>query len=382
MSIQTLAEFPAKRSEVLALIEEHFPQGAAPTMPTSLEQEFPLLLNPTKAQNNYFIEVDGRIAATASSYVADLRIPGYQRPLRIVGIGLVVTHPDFRKQGHSQKLLTHIEQQASRQGAMIAVLWSDLVEFYEKQGYMLAGRELTWDVTSLNQLSVSGMDLSSHETNTNIQFVKAIASDSEALAELSKNSQIAFFRDATQWSLDLRIPDSETWIAKNGENKIFASLSIGKGRDLREVIHEFLGNPAYFVALMDQMEVGGVEIKRLQLPPSSTLTTFLEQQGLKGQVGPLCFAKAIAPRAFASFLNENLFSLYNLKIDFDVNGPIYRIQDSKGVFFESDETAHLIQLALGPWTLDEYEDLHPLVKEKLGPLKLPIGFYLWGFDSV
>jgi hypothetical protein len=80
--------------------------------------------------------VDGvDVLASATQY--DLTAVLGQRPVRVCGIGAVLTQPAHRAGGHAQELVGRLLDQAARDGAAMALLFSDMSHEHQPTGFDL-----------------------------------------------------------------------------------------------------------------------------------------------------------------------------------------------------------------------------------------------------
>ncbi len=92
-------------------------------------------LNENLASRCWVAELDGRIAAMLVGwFIVDE-----------IHIATIATHPDFRKQGIGEKLLTHALQSAKTEGAVSSFLEvrennTAAIAMYQKFGYVESGR--------------------------------------------------------------------------------------------------------------------------------------------------------------------------------------------------------------------------------------------------
>ena len=82
---------------------------------------------------------DGRVLSTAKRY--DLRARLDEREIQIVGLGAVFTPLDQRGHGHAAVIVERIVEAAARDGAELAVLFSEIgPEFYAASGFVAIPR--------------------------------------------------------------------------------------------------------------------------------------------------------------------------------------------------------------------------------------------------
>ena len=81
-----------------------------------------------------FALVDGDdVLASATQY--DLAVVFEQRPVRVFGIGAILTPPAHRAGGHAMELVERLLDEAARNGAAIALLFSDISHEHQPTGF-------------------------------------------------------------------------------------------------------------------------------------------------------------------------------------------------------------------------------------------------------
>ena len=80
------------------------------------------------------VDHGGRLLASAKRYRYDVRIDGLDGWM--CGIGAVLTPPEHRGQGHAARLIEHMVDEAQREGALVAGLFSEIGEaYYSRLGF-------------------------------------------------------------------------------------------------------------------------------------------------------------------------------------------------------------------------------------------------------
>jgi predicted N-acetyltransferase YhbS len=80
------------------------------------------------------VAADGTLLASAKRYRCDVRLDG--RDGWMCGIGAVITPPAQRGRGHARTLIERMMQEARRDGALFASLFSEIgAEYYERLGF-------------------------------------------------------------------------------------------------------------------------------------------------------------------------------------------------------------------------------------------------------
>jgi predicted N-acetyltransferase YhbS len=126
----TLVEYP----KVLEFLKENL----RPEQTWSIDREYPTALSPKNLHNMQIITGESKEVLSH----AVLRPTIIKTPLaafQLAAIGSVITSEKARNQGLSKNIIRKCEELALKQGCEIAILWSNLHEFYQKLNYeMLA----------------------------------------------------------------------------------------------------------------------------------------------------------------------------------------------------------------------------------------------------
>ena len=370
----------------MKLIEVVFPKGSPVSAPVRPEVEFALLLDPKNSPRNVFVRAEkNQVVAAASYRLFDIPVPGQKKALRIAGVGLVVTDPAYQRKGLGHKIQEEIERRAQSEGALISVLWSDMVQFYTRLGYVVAGTEMQWQLDK-NDLSVLRNRLKAEvpDKNSGVELV-ALRDFSEALRSLYKHNGSGPLRDWARYEVLLSLPDTFGYAAMNHVTKqIQAYALMGKGRDLRDTVHELIGANSSIKFLIKKLSTHASSGLRVHLPPGSALQNEISHWlGTQPTKSALAFFKVLRGSDFANWMSglkdflPNGVSVANLPGD---KGFVMRSQ--LVTFFESSDYGHLLQLFLGPYAVHELEGLPGNLTQHLSSMTRSLPLYFWGFDSV
>jgi predicted N-acetyltransferase YhbS len=381
MELCDLAQKPQLRESVLALMQAEFPQGEKQSSLLPFDEEFAALLKDNAPERILFCLDEGQSPVAALAWKPFTLKQG----LKIAALGLVVTRGDHRKRGLSRKLVLEAETRAVAQGAALMCLWSDLLEFYTKLGYVLASSEISWDLTQIDDVE----ELAISE-NLPADAIRALSlSDVSELQKVYASEAMGPERETRVFERQLAQSDSLA-LAHVSDAKILAYALAGKGRDLRNVIHELVGEPASFPALLTatraellrrsdsaQMPV------RLQFPYSHPVQPDLEALFASGEQGAVCFAKILLIEKFIDALNLELvaqdFAELRIRYLRDINA--WALSDKTQDIFLSPDPAHLLQIFCQPWELSELEGLPGRTLKRLEGWR-PYPLYFWGSDGV
>jgi hypothetical protein len=127
-------------------------------------------------------------------------------------------------------LMSHLEQTAQAQNLQALVLWSDLLEFYQTLGFTSIGRELRFTISRDDRGRSTGIMAASRESLSD--------QDLGSLLRHRPKLDWTLDRSAAEFRTLLSIPDTNLFVRRKG-SKIQSWMLIGKGADMRGVIHEW-----------------------------------------------------------------------------------------------------------------------------------------------
>ncbi len=192
--------------------------------------EYPLVLDREDTVTSWCAYKYGALVSHANLWPRTLKHLSSQKTIAIGLIGNVATHPDHRGQGHMSTLFDHLAKIAQSQNLQALVLWSDMFPFYQTLGFSSIGRETRFEIVKDDRPRSTGISIASLKTVTDLDLEVMLSS-----------------RPRLDWTLDrtleefrtlLSIPDTHLFIRRKGQ-KIVSWLLIGKGTDMRGVIHEW-----------------------------------------------------------------------------------------------------------------------------------------------
>ncbi len=381
MELFDLAQKPELRQRVLELMQAEFPKGETQSKTLPFEEEFAALLADNDPSRILFCLDDGGSPIAALAWKPFTLKQG----LRLAALGLVVTRSDHRKRGLSRKLVLEAETRASAEGASLICLWSDLLEFYTKLGYVLASSEISWDLSQIDDVE----ELAISENLPEDALRPLTESDIPELQRVYGSEPLGPKREARVFARQLAQSDTLA-LGHVRDGKLLAYALAGKGRDLRNVVHEMIGEPASFpalltaarTALLSRADSAQMPV-RLQFPYTHPVQPDLEALFASGEQGAVCFAKILHIENFIEALNLELivqdFAELRIRYLRDINA--WALSDKTQDIFLSPDPAHLLQIFCQPWELSELEGLPGRTLKRLEGWR-PYPLYFWGSDGV
>ena len=283
---------------------------------------------------------------------------------KVAAIGSVVTAPEYRNQGHSQTLLNHCVESATQDGADIAILWTDLFDFYRKLDFELAGFETN-----------AILDKPLNAPSLGLRFLESSKIDPSAILNLYSQHTVGSIRTPEELRKFLAIPNSRVFTAWDSENRLKAYAVEGKGADLKGYIHEWGGGVSELLALFSHVQTQISSNVHVIMPRSSqNLRTRLTQAGAQINYGYLGMIRPLH--------TENLITkTKRYALSLGIQDFIFE-KDSAGEFkigrgtqiFKTKDLKTLTQVLFGTPDSTHYDSI-------LSPI-LPIPMWIWGWDSV
>ncbi len=379
--IKNLNDEPKSHDAVFHLIEENFPKGSPLSRALALEEEFFQLLNPKNRKQVLFLEdtESGKILSSVSWHSFEVNFPT-GRTLRVAAIGLVVTARDARGKGHAKSLMDAAENAATQNGALLCFLWSDLLEYYAKRDYLPLGSELSW-ILEAEDKALRERKLLNEFNLKDISCREAEKKDLAACLELYHDLQIGPKRTLETFQAFRNLPNTSFLVVSSPTLPLAGYGLIGKARDLRNTLHEVVGNKVVVPALLRELfALPEATNLRVQYPPEGPLAEELVYW--LGNATPEAFSliKVLQPQAFIAWMEKNA-PLPGIKIQ-SLGERGFRLLGRGGKeYFKSADPAHLIQLFMSPFHPSEFGILPDEALKTLSNFRA-LNPYFWGLDSV
>ncbi len=198
---------------------------------SSVHLDYPHIFAQENLAGIRVIGCDQRIVALTATDRFVLR--SGDRRLMLGGIGSVATDARYQGRGFASRLVEDACLRLADQGVAIAVLWSDIPEFYERLGFRWAGTELFFQLHS---------DLwQARRSLQRFRIGPVTPDDIDQVDRLHRQLPVWHERCETLWKGFLSIPHSRflgAWM----DDQLFAYLAIGKGADMVNHVHEWAGD--------------------------------------------------------------------------------------------------------------------------------------------
>ncbi len=358
----------APQTTEFPLVMSFLNQSLRPKEEWSIQQEYPTALTPSNIHNMRIIaEDEGGILSHAVLKPLIVRSP--HMIFKVGAIGSVVTAPEARNQGYSSQIIDECLANAETQNCDVAILWTDIYEFYRRMGFELAGYEISFVIDRPLESKAEGL-----------RFLKSDRVAPEPILKLYNQHSVAVHRSLEDIRKYLNIPQTQVYTAWDQKNQLVAYAIEGKGVDLKGYIHEWGGGLQEIVALLNFIQSQNAEITMMVPRHSQNLLAFLKTQRVLCNEGFLGMVKIVAHEQLFAKIKKAFRGQGIADFVLEKQEDLYVFGTSKNLITIRGEE-NLTRLLFGPIN---YADLNIFDAETLQKLDrlLPLGFWMWGWDSI
>lgn len=361
-------------------------EGPRPPQDHEINGVFSFLNTHLRPRENWSITAEYPVAFASGNY-GNMRIikendevlsHAVMRPLivkstcglfKVGAIGSVVTSTDHRNQGLSRQILESCVSAARDHGCDIAILWTNLYDFYRKLGFELAGSEVSL---------VIDRDL---KLETNYKIVEGNKVDPEAIHKLFLSHTVCSLRNLDETRRYMQIPNTRMYTAWDANGAIKAFAVEGKGADLDGYIHEWAGSVSALMALFDYIrKVQKRNITIISPRHSINLIQQLKAQGIRSHEGFLGMIKILNHNNLFSKLKRYARAMGVGELVLEKQGEYYYFGSEDNIF-KTDSDADLIRLIFGPQRPSEIHKFDPSTTKMFEEI-FPVDMWIWGWDSI
>jgi len=334
----------------------------------SIDKEYPTALNLANRHNMNIVVSEDKVVSHA--VLKPLIVKSPHLIYKIGAIGSVITDEEYRNQGLSHKILNESLSLAKQQNCDVAILWTNLYDFYRKLGFELGGYEIS--LTFERQMAYD---------YTQYKYSKDKNVSVEALAKIYTQHSVATIRSQDEFRKFLSIPNTQLYTIWNLNGTLAGYAIEGKGADLSNYIHEWGGSVTAIKNLLAYIShVKNHPFNFIAPKHSVNLINELKKyadyvnEGYLGMIRITNF-EGLAMKLKKAFRNvgvsDFVFEKNQDAILFGCNGDLYTIESEKD----------LIPILFGPIDFDTQDIFKPETAQKLKTL-LPLPLWIWGWDSV
>ncbi len=351
-------------------INEFLDKTLRPQVNWSLQEEYPLAFAETNRDNIRVIKEDNKVVAHAVVHTNIIKT--HFHLFRVGLIGSVVTDETKRGQGMSREIIKSCLQNCKDQNCDLAILWTDLFNFYSQFGFEVAGSEVALQVTP----DFTG------EIKDSIKIMDTPKVSAQALLKVYNKHQMRSVRQVSDIQKYLQIPNTEVYTAWNNlTNALEAYCVVGKGADFSNYIHEWGGSVSSILSLTKHIvEKKQAPITLITPPQCQNLISQMEKHRAKKFFGVLGMIAITNPESFCAKIKKGARTLGYDSFVFDFKEGRYFFGYGDEIYC-TDSDQDITRLVFGPV---EPQQIHSFSETALDALKeiFPIPFWVWGWDSI
>lgn len=344
-------------------------QTLRPHQPWSISDEYPNALLPNNIHNISIVKDGNEVVSHA--VLKPLIVKSPHVIFKIGTIGSVVTKENHRNQGFSQKTIQNCIELARQQSCDIAILWTDLYEFYQKMGFELSGFEVSMVIEKEFTSPTKKFYRFSEEKNVS----------PEALLRIYSLHSVNSVRTADDIRKFLSIPNTKLYTAWSSDHQLLAYAVEGKGADLNGYIHEWGGHVSDLLSLLSHVRAVKKSAVTLIAPRhAENLIQQLKPYTPIISEGFLGMMKIIHFEQLAAKIKRAMRAEGFSQIVLEKHPQHYLFGYGENLITLNHDS-DLIRLLFGPIdinTLDLFTDETKQIFAKIFPLPL----WIWGWDSI
>ncbi|HEX7675422.1 MAG TPA: GNAT family N-acetyltransferase [Bdellovibrio sp.] len=334
----------------------------------SIAAEYPTALTPNNLHNMRIIADDDKVLSHA--VMKPLIIKSPHVIYKVGAIGSVVTDDQHRGQGLSTQVIQDCLKSASEQSCDIAILWTDLFDFYRRLGFELAGSEISFIIEE-------NFEVPAHT----LRFSTDSKVSPDAIYRLYSQHSVNSVRTIEETRKFLSIPETKVYTAWEPNGQLAAYAIEGKGIDLGGYIHEWGGSVSKLMALFSFIRAQKnqpftVICPRHAMNLIENLKTkhVTMNQGFLGMIKLVNFEQLAGKikRAFrAEGVADIVLEKHQNHFVFGIGQDLYTINN------ETD----MVRLLFGPI---DYRAIGIFKEETIQKFEkiFPLALWIWGWDSI
>jgi predicted GNAT family N-acyltransferase len=356
-----VTEYP----EILSFLDK----SLRPDHTWSIAAEYPTALQQTNMHNIRIIKDGQEVLSHAVLKPLILKSP--IAIYKIAAIGSVVTSSNHRKLGLSSQIIEACLNEAIAQNCDLAVLWTDLFDFYRKFGFEVTGSELSILIDHALPTRMQGITI---REGSNV--------DPAAILKLYNRHTVGTVRTQEEIRQFLKIPNSKFYTCWDSKGMLLAYAAEGKGADLNGYIHEWGGGVTEVMNLVDEIRIRQNRNLTLIAPAHAVnIADRYRQLEYKIHEGFLGMIKIVNFDQLAAKILRHARHDYGASqfiLEKSKDGYLIGTHDQKIELFNDSS---LIRLLFGPQRPSELLKLDSGLSATLDRI-LPLRLWFWGWDSI
>lgn len=348
------------------LLLQFLNESLRPAQKWTIQEEYPTTLNVQQRSNSRVVMENEQVIAHSILKPLLLKTPTIN--FKVGAIGSVVTHPSHRGKGLAKRTLVSVMDEACKQSCDIAILWTNLYDYYRNLDFELAASEVSFLISQ--DLTPAGMGYS---------FLKTNQVDPQAILKLYTQHTVNSHRTVEDIRLYLKIPQSRIYTAWDQAGAIAAYAIEGKGADLQDHVHEWGGSVPALTSLFGFMFRDRLKPFTVMVPSVSVnLISQLYKNAGNIHEGYLGMIKICRPDLLFPKIEKAAVAVGLRDFSIQQDGEATNLKLGDDVFRVSN-SRELVKILFGPW---HEESLLPENLEKGLSRLLPLPLWVWGWDSV
>ncbi len=337
--------------------------------PWSIAAEYPTAFAPQNIHNMRIIADDEKVVSHA--VLKPLVIKSPHVIFKVGAIGSVVTDQGHRGQGLSTQVIQDCLKLAGDQSCDIAILWTDLFDFYRRMGFELAGTEMSFVIEDEFEMP----------QQTGLRFSTDARISPEAIFRLYSSHSVNSVRTIEETRKFLSIPQTKVYTCWESDGQLAAYAIEGKGIDLGGYLHEWGGSTTKLLALLSFIRKQKAQPVTLICPLHATnLISHLQKLPVTMNQGFLGMIKLVQFDQFAGKIKRAFRAEGIADIVLEKHPDYYLFGIGQDLFTLKNET-DVVRLLFGPV---DYKALGMFKDETCDKLSkvLPLNLWIWGWDSI
>lgn len=347
---------------------EFLNQQLRPHVDWSIEAEFPQVFKAHNQSRMMVIKNEEDEILSHALYKV-FPIKSIYGMIKLAAIGSVVTHSKHRGKGYSRKVIQSCVERAKAEGCELAVLWSDLFDFYKSMEFYKTGYEYAYII-----------DQSIAEKKNHFHIGANISAST--MENLYRKQSFQVLRKTIDFESNLKIPKSYVYTLWDKNNKLLSYAIEGKGVDFTGYIHEWGGGVNSIKELLTHIYEYRKQKLTLIVPGHSVnLRAELKKLKLINHTGIFGLVRLLNLKSLTSKVNLFCKRLGYSNIEFQSSENqtlVIRVGPEK-VLLTGEEL--ILQTLFGPHQLIEDKGLQNFLSTQLHNI-LPLPLWVWGWDSI
>ncbi|QDK44120.1 GNAT family N-acetyltransferase [Bdellovibrio sp. ZAP7] len=336
--------------------------------PWSIAAEYPTAFTPNNLHNMRIIADEERVLSHA--VLKPLIIKSPHVIYKVAAIGSVVTDDQHRGQGLSTTVIKDCLRSAQEQSCDIAILWTDLFDFYRRMGFELAGSEISFVIEDNFNMPVSNLSFSTDSK---------IAPD--AIYRLYSQHSVNSVRSIEETRKFLSIPQTQIYTAWEPNGQLAAYAIEGKGIDLGGYIHEWGGSTSKLLSLLSFIRAKkGTPFTIICPKHSQNLIRELETRHVTKNSGFLGMIKIVNFEQLSAKIKRAFRAEGVADFVLEKQGDHFVFGIGQDLYTITHET-DMVRLLFGPI---DYRAIGIFKEETVAKFEkiMPLNLWVWGWDSI